>query len=127
MYIRLVYSKESETISFAASELKYYLSKITNSIVFVDDSTIQHSTIALELFSDSQKHSDTDDEYHIEVSKGNGHIYGSNSRSVLLGIYKYLTLLGCRFLRPGKAYEYLPMLSSPEDLDICCHEKAENK
>ena len=48
MYIRLVYSKESETISFAASELKYYLSKITNSIVFVDDSTIQHSTIALE-------------------------------------------------------------------------------
>ena len=127
MYIRLVYSKESETISFAASELKYYLSKITNSIVFVDDSTIQHSTIALELFSDSQKHSDTDDEYHIEVSKGNGHIYGSNSRSVLLGIYKYLTLLGCRFLRPGKAYEYLPMLSSTEDLDICCHEKAENK
>lgn len=28
MYIRLAYSKESETISFAASELKYYLSKI---------------------------------------------------------------------------------------------------
>lgn len=127
MYIRLAYSKESETISFAASELKYYLSKITNSIVFVDDSTIQHSTIALELFPDSQKHSDTDDEYHIEISKGNGHIYGSNSRSVLLGIYKYLTLLGCRFLRPGKAYEYLPMLSSTEDLNICCHEKAENK
>ena len=69
MYIRLAYSKESETISFAASELKYYLSKITNSIVFVDDSTIQHSTIALELFPDSQKHSDTDDDIIIESTK----------------------------------------------------------
>ena len=128
MYIRLAYSKESETISFAASELKYYLSKITNSIVFVNDSTAHHpSTITLELFPDSQKHSDTDDEYHIEISKGTGHIYGSNSRSVLLGIYKYLTLLGCRFLRPGKDYEYIPKLSSIEEFDISCHEKAENK
>lgn len=128
MYINLIYSKKSEALVFAASELKYYLSKITNSIIFVDDSTTHHpSTITLELFPDSQKHSDMEDEYHIEISKGNGHIYGSNSRSVLLGIYKYLTLLGCRFLRPGKDYEYIPEFSSIEDFDVSCHEKAANK
>lgn len=128
MYIRIIYSKESETISFAASELKYYLSKITNSIVFVNDNTTDyHSCITLDLFPDSKKHSDMDDEYSIEISQGNGHIYGSNARSVLLGIYKYLTLLGCRFLRPGKDYEYIPKLSSINEFNICCHEKAENK
>lgn len=128
MYARLSYSKESRTISFAASELKHYLLKVNNTITFTNDTTaVSCSNITLGLFSDAHSLSDTEDAYRIEISNLNGYIQGSNPRSVLLGVYKYLTLIGCRFLRPGKEYEYIPQISSIEGLDVHCYEKAENK
>ena len=128
MYARLSYSKESRTISFAASELKHYLLKVNNTINFTNDTTaVSCSNITLGLFSDTHSLSDTEDAYRIEISNLNGYIQGSNPRSVLLGVYKYLTLIGCRFLRPGKEYEHIPQISSIEGLDVHCYEKAENK
>lgn len=38
-------------------------------------------------------------------------ITGNHSRSVLMGVYHYLYLLGCRFLGPGREMESVPVLT----------------
>ncbi len=48
-----------------------------------------------------------DDLIEIDVSGRSGVIAGSNPRSVLLGVYRYLREQGCRWVRPGVAGEYI--------------------
>ncbi|MBE7042384.1 MAG: DUF4838 domain-containing protein [Ruminococcaceae bacterium] len=50
----------------------------------------------------------TDDSIYIDVKNGKGIITGSNPRSVLIAVYRYLKELGCRFIRPGKDNEVIP-------------------
>ena len=50
-----------------------------------------------------------DDILHIDTDLGGGIISGSNPRSVLLAVYRYLTINGCRWLFPGIDGEYIPM------------------
>ena len=127
MDIRVEYLSTSKTILFAGSELRYYLSKINNMISFSQDTEQTDETyrkkICLGLFPDSECSSD-EDEYEIEISHLSGHIKGSNPRSVLLGVYQYLTLLGCRFLRPGKEYEWIPSVPHIEEIQISRRQKA---
>jgi hypothetical protein len=54
-----------------------------------------------------------DDEILIETGPAGGLIAGSNPRSLLFAVYRYLTELGCRWPRPGKKGEYLPALDGP--------------
>ena len=49
-----------------------------------------------------------DDQYYIEVTEEKQLILGNNPRALLIGVYRYLTLIGCRFLRPGKQFEIVP-------------------
>ncbi len=49
-----------------------------------------------------------DDAIAIAVTSGAGTIAGSNPRSVLLAVYRFLTELGCRWVRPGADGELLP-------------------
>jgi hypothetical protein len=49
-----------------------------------------------------------DDAIYIEVADGAGIIAGSNPRGVLLAVYRYLTELGCRWVRPGPDGAFLP-------------------
>ena len=42
-----------------------------------------------------------DDHIVIDIANGTGFISGSNSRSVLLGVYRFLTEAGLRWVRPG--------------------------
>ena len=56
-----------------------------------------------------------DDWYCIHADPGSIRIQGSNSRAVLLGVYRLLHVLGCRFLMPGTTQEIVPVIS-PEDL-----------
>lgn len=65
-----------------------------------------------------------DDQYIIQTGPGGGTIAGSNERSVLLGVYQYLHLLGCRFLAPGRQYESIPVLTNIEDLYQSCQKTA---
>ena len=39
-------------------------------------------------------------------------------------MYQYLTLLGCRFLRPGKEYEWIPSVPHIEEIQISRRQKA---
>jgi len=50
-----------------------------------------------------------DDILHIDTTADGGIIAGDNPRSVLLAVYKYLTLNGCRWLFPGIDGEFIPI------------------
>lgn len=132
MHINIRCLSTCETVLFAGSELTYYLSKINNGFSFSSDSdsenaetAVSRKTISLGLFPDAEC-SSREDAYEIKIHQLNGHIKGSNPRSVLLGVYQYLTLLGCRFLRPGKEYEWIPSISDAEmeKLQISQRQKA---
>ncbi|WP_317367016.1 DUF4838 domain-containing protein [uncultured Tyzzerella sp.] len=64
-----------------------------------------------------------DDAIEINIEKGNGYITGSNNRSILIGVYKFLEKLGCKFLRPGKDGEKI-IHKSFEELSVFTKEKA---
>lgn len=52
-----------------------------------------------------------DDAVYINVANGAGIITGTNPRSVLIAVYRYLKELGCAFLRPGKDGDTVPKCS----------------
>lgn len=55
-----------------------------------------------------------DDAYSVDWHGCAGRIIGSNPRSVLLGVYALLKEAGCRFIRPGKAGEIIPLRAVAE-------------
>ena len=55
-----------------------------------------------------------DNWFHVQDRPGRIAVTGSNARSVLLGAYRLLHHLGCRFLMPGRRHEAVPALR-PED------------
>ena len=50
-----------------------------------------------------------DDIIHIDTDENGGIIAGSNPRSVLLAVYRFLQENGCRWLFPGIDGEFIPM------------------
>lgn len=62
------------------------------------------------LQADPSSDPDWDDAVHIRTTGDSGYIAGTNERSILLAAYRYLTELGCRWVRPGKTGECLPAL-----------------
>ncbi len=64
-----------------------------------------------------------DDAIYINVANGAGIITGTNPRSVLIAVYRYLRALGCAFLRPGKDGEVIPKCS-PEATPVYIAEAA---
>lgn len=49
-----------------------------------------------------------DDAIFVSVQQGTGVLTGTNPRSVLLAVYRFLRELGCRWIRPGSDGEYVP-------------------
>lgn len=96
---------------FAAKELQRHLAMLTG-----DTPQIVRSAGALRLgtFEDlglpAGSGGDFDDEIAIDVGPDGGTIAGANDRSVLLAVYRYLTELGCRWVRPGKSGEIIPLI-----------------
>ena len=90
----------NETTAYAKDELIAYLTKMAG----------LHNLARIDLMLIDENNDDTlaDDRYVIDITDGKGTIQGSNSRSILLGVYAYLKSLGCRFLRPGENGEIVP-------------------
>jgi hypothetical protein len=113
--------RNDKTIEFAAGEMKKYLEMMqTGTNVTVQQQDGHHHApngIRLGLYEDFDLITPDladprfDDSIHIDVSKSAGVIAGSNARSVLLGVYRFLEETGCRWVRPGSDGEYIPQRS----------------
>ena len=105
------------TVDYAAEELKKYLRMMMPDageivISFNPDAIDGFRLGLMQDFSlDVSEAEDTsiDDILHIDTDCEGGIIAGSNVRSVLLAVYKYLTLNGCRWLFPGIDGEFIPV------------------
>ena len=134
----------NHTVDFAAEELKKYLRMM---MPRCGEITIEYAPEATEGFRlglmqdfglDTSEAEDTtlDDIIHIDTDECGGIIAGSNVRSVLLAVYRYLTINGCRWLFPGIDGEYIPTKNieavSYHKMADCryrgqCNEGAENQ
>ena len=102
---------------FAAEELKRYLRMM---MPRCGEITIEYNPEAKDGFRlglmqefgldvSEVKNVDLDDIVHIDTDEQGGIIAGDNPRSILLAVYKYLTINGCRWLYPGVDGEFIPM------------------
>lgn len=64
-----------------------------------------------------------DDAIAVSVQDGSGYITGSNDRSVLLAVYRFLKTLGCDWVRPGQEGERIPQ-KAVENISADIHEAA---
>jgi hypothetical protein len=122
--IRIIYSLFDDTAEYAASELKKYIERMmpdkteikTEYVIdinndFYKDEKVIKLGLSEQLGIDSPEVEDKlfDDLVDIDISDLNGYIAGSNVRSILLGVYKFLTKLGCRWVRHGADGEMIPL------------------
>lgn len=98
------------TIRFAAEELGRYLGRICPDAA--PDIRLGLMSEFEEVTAPAVADPELDDAVYIDVTDGKGIIAGINPRSVLLGVYRYLTALGCRWVRPGADGEYVPSLAN---------------
>ena len=105
------------TVDFAAEELKKYLRMMMPRCGEIEISYSPEAANGFRLGLMSDFGLDTseaddlalDDILHIDTDAEGGIIAGSNARSILLAVYKYLTLNGCRWLFPGIDGEFIPI------------------
>ncbi len=117
----------NETVSFALTEL-IRLIKTMDSSVILDvrkyDSYDEGVNDALWVglgFTDESKN----DSVAIDVKNGVGFISGSNTRSVLIAVYRFMKEMGCTYLYPGKEGEVIPSKKlTKEDLNVEISETA---
>jgi len=104
------------TIDFAAEELKKYLRMMMPEC---GDIAISYDPGAkdgfrlglLEDFGLPFEGEDAflDDVIHVDTTENGGVLAGSNPRSILFAVYRFLRLNGCRWLYPGIDGDYVPV------------------
>ena len=107
--------RSDHVVDFAAEELHKYLRMMMLElppipIAYNPDATEGFRLGLLEDFGIPFEGDDAalDDVVHIETTKEGGIIAGSNYRSILFAVYRYLKLCGCRFYAPGVDGEFIP-------------------
>ncbi|BBI32877.1 DUF4838 domain-containing protein [Cohnella abietis] len=114
-----VISGGQQPILFAAEELSKYLSVLSGREIAVQQSEgydEEQQGIWIGLRHDLPEVQDIhwpengeqEDTIWIDVESGRGTLSGSNCRSILFSVYRYLTQLGCRWVRPGPEGESIP-------------------
>lgn len=134
MLWKIGYPGGCETTAFAARELKRYISLIDSSadtvllrmnkydwnienLLFVGmDAAFEKDLPSLPENGNAK----LDDGILIDVDGNRGVITGVNSRSVLLAVYRYLTELGCAWVRPGADGEIIPRKNLGQDKVHVC-------
>ncbi len=119
--------KAMQTIRFAAEELQKYLSYISDddfSIIPTKEYDPKETNViclGVALTEDLPKVEDPefDDAICIHVQNNAGFITGTNARSVLIGVYRYLKEKGFVFLRPGKGGEIYPDALDGKAVSVC--------
>ena len=109
----------NHVIDFAAEELKKYLRMMMPRCgeIAINYAPDAKDGYRLGLMSDfgldtsEAEDIELDDILHIDTDEQGGIIAGDNPRSVLLAVYRFLTINGCRWLYPGVDGEYIPMKS----------------
>jgi len=107
----------SPVVDFAAEELKKYLRMMMPKCgeIAIKYAPEAKDGFRLGLMSDfgldtsEAENTELDDILHIDTDENGGVIAGSNPRSVLLAVYRYLTINGCRWLFPGIDGEFIPV------------------
>lgn len=107
--------RDDPVLDFAAEELKKYLRMMMPEEKVVKIALDSKATegFRLGLLEDFNLPCEAEDAYvddvvHIDTQETSGILAGSNVRSVLFSVYRYLRLNGCRFLFPGAEGEYIP-------------------
>ena len=135
--VKIISFSHDNVVAYAASELKKYLEMMMPERM---EASIEISTYRkeeccceksiklglLEQFGIDKSEVENglfDDVIHIDVTGLSGVIGGSNVRSILLGVYRFLHEAGCRWVRPGADGEYIPE-KNMNDVIIKLHEKA---
>ncbi len=121
--VRIVAHQQVAPVALAAAELARYLALIAPDVPVAvapgDQPTDGVSVLRLGTFDEFDPASQPwptvadpalDDAIVIEADGAGGIIAGSNPRAVLLAAYRYLTELGCRWIRPGPDGEILPRI-----------------
>ncbi len=106
------------TVDFAADELKKYLRMMMPRCgeVAIDYETKEETGFRLGLMADfgldmSDAEDPTlDDIVYVETDANGGIIAGSNPGALLIAVYRYLRLQGCRWLFPGIDGEWIPVI-----------------
>jgi len=112
MEIRFMNSAQtSPVLRFAREELERYLTRMGAPAIRLMIGTADLRAYGFDPVADPA----LDDQYLVDVEPDGGVILGGNERSVLLGAYRYLTMIGCAFLRPGLAHEVVPVKLNPSD------------
>lgn len=92
-------------LKFAASELKKYIQLAYNMEIRIvgEETGLRKGALVLNICRDNEKN----DEFSITVEAGNLLISGSNKKSLLFGVYKFLEqYIGFKWTGPG--YESIP-------------------
>lgn len=107
--------RADHVIDFAAEELKKYIRMMMPEagemeISYEPGAKAGFRLGLLEDFDISAEEHDPywDDIVHIDTQADGGILAGSNPRSVLFAVYRFLKLNGCRFLFPGIDGEHIP-------------------
>ncbi|MBR4864069.1 MAG: DUF4838 domain-containing protein [Oscillospiraceae bacterium] len=108
--------RAENVLFFAAEELKKYLRMMMPrcgeiGITFEPGATDGFRLGLLEDFGIPSEAADPvlDDVIHVDTQEEGGILAGSNLRSVLFAVYRFLRLNGCRWLYPGIDGEHIPM------------------
>lgn len=108
--MNIINEYNNKTCNFAKSELKDYLSRMGNPDFTITLKIVTPAEMRMEKLPDFNP----DDSYCIHIDKDTKLISANNPRALLIAVYRYLTIIGCRFLRPGKAFEIVPVYQSVE-------------
>ena len=117
--MKIKYTLADETVIYAASELAKYIQRITGDAIQPEIEktnilTREEGVVVLALLPELNLPDDDvddrliDDVLDIHIHGLSGYIAGSNPRSILIGVYKYLRSFGCRWVRPGLDGEFIP-------------------
>lgn len=125
--MRIVCESDHPTIRYAAEELQRYLAQATGRDVECGECRCGDGQLDIHigLSSDIEGVSPVvvadpslDDAIDLVMCGEGGYIAGPNPRSVLLSVYRYLTEIGCRWVRPGRDGEHVPQIASLPDVRV---------